>query len=173
MSIVSLPSVTQDQVDTALRGLIMAMLPDGVEVISGQPNRVPEPASPDFVVFTPMGDTRLSTTIDMYDTDADTLTMMEPVQTSYQLDIHGPNSTDNARTLKLVWRSLWACDKVTVFKPLYASDGSQRPFINGEGQYEDRWVLTIEMQINPSVVTPQEFADNVDVELLPVFELIP
>lgn len=163
-----IPTITDDQISIALRALLLAILPDGVECIAGQTNRVPEPTSPDFVMFQVVGDTRLSTNVDTYDGNAGTVSRMEPTQTSYQIDVHGPNSTNNARAIKALWRSEYATMTVdsTVFSPLYASDGHQMPFKNGEGQYENRWVLTLYLQINPALVTPMQFADNVVVTLV-------
>lgn len=59
-------SLTQDQIDTALRFFLLGILPDGIEVVKGQENRVPEPAGANFVVFNITGDERLSTNIDEY-----------------------------------------------------------------------------------------------------------
>lgn len=54
----------------ALRSFLIAILPAGVPVIRAQVNRVPEPASPDFVLMTPIRRERLATNIDTW---ADTL----------------------------------------------------------------------------------------------------
>jgi hypothetical protein len=144
-------------------------VPAGVEIVQGQSNRVPEPTADDYVIFTPLTEHRLSTNVDEYDAIS-SVSRMESVQLSYQLDIHGPNSQDNARVIKLLWRSDYAVDATddAVLQPLYASDGAQRPFINGEGQYENRWVLTVEAQIRPAVSTAMQFADTVAVEFFPV-----
>jgi hypothetical protein len=47
----------------ALRGLLLTIVP-GLEVISAQDNRVPEPAGADFVVMTVIQRVRLSTNVD-------------------------------------------------------------------------------------------------------------
>lgn len=51
-------------VGSAISGITMS---NGVPVIAGQANRTPEPASPDFVVMTPILRTRLETNTDAYD----------------------------------------------------------------------------------------------------------
>jgi hypothetical protein len=68
----------------SLRSFILSLLPDGVEVIKGQTNRVPPPAGSNFVVMTPVRRDRLSTNIDGFvDTrmigsiSGDTLTITE------------------------------------------------------------------------------------------------
>lgn len=164
-----IPTVTDDDIATALRTFLLAIVQPGVEVIQSQTNRTPEPQSDDYVLFTPMSEHRLSTNVDTPDPVGGAILRTEPVQVSYQLDVHGPNSQDNARLIKLLWRSDYAIDATdsAVLEPLYASDGTQRPFINGEQQYENRWVLTVEAQISPAVSTPMQFADNVAITYFP------
>lgn len=58
-------SITQTGVQIALRGFIIGALPD-VEVILGQVNRVPEPSTPDFIVYWPRSQERLATNILSY-----------------------------------------------------------------------------------------------------------
>src|SRR6185312_12350687 len=57
-----LPS--QSDLTTALRAFLLAELPVGTEVVLGQINRVPEPASSRFVVMTPIRFDRLDTNLD-------------------------------------------------------------------------------------------------------------
>lgn len=52
---------TQSDVLTSLRAFLLDVLPSGTEVITGQPNRVPEPKSPNFVIMTPIRIERLGT----------------------------------------------------------------------------------------------------------------
>lgn len=59
-----LVSPNQDALDTLIRNFLLAILPIGMEVIQGLPNRVAEPSSGDFVVFTPILKTRISTNVD-------------------------------------------------------------------------------------------------------------
>jgi hypothetical protein len=81
-----------------------------------------------------------------------------------QLDVHGPNSTDNIQALATLFRSEVACyafkQSGLDMQPLYTSDPRQAAFTNGENQYEDRWTIDAVMQINPIVTTPQQFADQ-------------
>lgn len=60
---------TQDDVQAALGNFLLAVLPTGFDVVVGVQNRVPEPASANFVVMSPIRFTRLRTNID---TAADT-----------------------------------------------------------------------------------------------------
>jgi hypothetical protein len=56
--------LTQSQILTSLRAVLLAILPSGIEVIRGQDNRVPEPKAADFVVMTPILRDRLATNVE-------------------------------------------------------------------------------------------------------------
>ena len=104
---------------------------------------------------------------------AGVLSMLQPVEVTIQLDVHGPNSADNAHQISTMFRDEYA---TTAFRgyghdvtPLYADDPKQIPFINAEKQYEDRWVLEACMQANQAVINiPQQFFDTVVVGLIEV-----
>lgn len=168
---VSSMTPTEREILTALRTFILAILPSGVEVVQGQDNRVPEPTSLDFVVMTPLAQQRLSTNVDTYSA---TLTspfsqveITADTQYGVQLDIHGPNASTYTMQLALLWRDSYATDNIgdALVTPLYADDPHQAPFINGENQYETRWVVTVYMQVNPVVTAPQESATTLDITL--------
>lgn len=164
----------EDVLMTALRTFLLSVLPDGVEVFQGQANRVPEPIGPDFIVMTPIGRLRLATNVVEYDkTDpaADTLDIRAATQITVQLDLHGPSGSDFAQTVATLWRDDYGCEKLDptgAIVPLYADDGAQIPFLNGENQYENRWVMKVVLQGSPNISTPQEFASNVTATIRPI-----
>ena len=167
------PSITQDDVTTALRSFLLSILPPGVEVFIGQANRVPEPADDNFIVMTPNTRARLATTAmswDHADPNAASLDWSEPTKIDVQLDIHGEGGTDNAQVIQTLFRSSYACDQMAAsgLTPLYCDDGQQVPFINGENQYEDRWIINAVMQATPVVSTAQQFADTLTVGVIEV-----
>lgn len=90
----------------------------------------------------------------------------------YQLDIHGPNATDNAAIVSTMTRDAyavdWFNDRSTRVVPLFADDPRQGPFINGESQYEDRWIVEISLQVNYLITAPQQFADAAVVDVTSV-----
>jgi len=97
---------------------------------------------------------------------AGTKTVLQPTQVSVQLDVHGPNSGDNAQIITSLFFDPYATDAFQLsgydVAPLYADDPKQIPFINAENQYEDRWVVTAYMQANPTITLPQQFADELE-----------
>jgi hypothetical protein len=58
-------------------------------------------------------------------------------------------------------------------QPLYCSDRTQMPFMDGEQQIEERWIIQVSLQANPVVVVPQQSATSVDVKLISVDEAYP
>lgn len=163
------PDITDDAIMTALRTFLLAILPDGVEVVQGQANRVPEPSSPDFVVMTNAARMQLSTTTHRYDNATGTNQVGRSNSLSVQLDVYGPNSNDNAQVIATLFRDSYGCEAMGPdIVPLYCDDGHQMPLVNAEMQYQDRWRMTAVLQANPHISTPATFADSVAVTLVEV-----
>lgn len=164
--------ITEAQIMAALRTFLIGVLPDGVEVVRGQDNRVGEPPSADFIVMTPVTRTRVSTNFDTWSNlvDLDNMTSQRGTFVDIQLDIHGDNGADYAQIITTVWRDEWAVSSIegAIFAPLYASDGHQLPFINGEKQYEDRWIVDLFLHVKPTVTFDQDFATSANVSLVAI-----
>lgn len=223
--------LSKSQIQTDLRAFLLDILPDGVEVIAAQTNRVPEPASSDFVLITPLHLARLATNevdnadcvftgsisgttltvtaltsgalapgrkifgtgvqtgtkivsdlgndqwevsvsqdVDSESMSAGQIIIRQRVQVSYQLDIHGPASVENAATISTLFRDAYAAvffaDRGNGTVPLYCSDPAQAPFINAEQQYEERWTITAEMEAQTGISVSQEFGDTLTVSVV-------
>lgn len=79
-----------------------------------------------------------------------------------QLDVHGPDSAENVQVISTMFRSVYAADTFAAgVSPLMCSDPRQMPFFNEAQQVEQRWSIDLELQINPTIATPQQFADEV------------
>jgi hypothetical protein len=176
------PSPNREQLLALLRGFLIQILPSGVEVVVGQANRVPEPlgdSEADFVVMTPLGLRRLATTVDTWPTATDppptTLAHEQDVEAEVQLDVHGAGSTDNVNLITTLLRSAYACEFFagSGVAPLYCDDGLQIPFISGEDQYEDRWVVKAFFEMSVTTATPAQFADEITVTPVSVDVLEP
>jgi hypothetical protein len=169
-------SLTDTQIFTALRAFLLAILPSGVDVIRSQVNRVPEPKAPDFVLMTETLRERLETNIttysDGYPGNPQTRSDMHPVKVTIQLDVHGPNSADNAQIISTLFRSDVAINNFVAsgvdVTPLYTGEPRQMPFTNAEQQTETRWIVEVVMQCNPVITSPQDFADQVSVTQNPL-----
>lgn len=96
--------------------------------------------------------------------------ILQPTQLVVQLDVHGPNSSDNAQILTTLLRDEYAVSQFqgTDVTPLHADDPRQAPFFNAEQQYETRWTVEAHFQVNQTVTVPQQFADSVTVTVVSV-----
>lgn len=98
--------------------------------------------------------------------------MLQPTQVTVQLDVHGPNSADNAQIISTLFRDDYAVQSMTAsgfdLAPLYADDPKQVPFANDQQQIEYRWVIDARLQVNPTVSVPQQFADQLNAILIDV-----
>jgi hypothetical protein len=170
------PSPTKKQLQTLTRGFLLSILPaTGWEVVEGQINRVPEPTDPMFVAVIAGGVKRLATVVDTWSDDIvdrpTTLQHEQSVEAHMQLQVFGAQSMDGVNLITTLLRSSYG---VTQFlgsgiAPLYCDDGQQVPFIDGERQYEDRWILEAVFQMSVQISTTQQFADTLEVDLaLPV-----
>lgn len=92
-------------------------------------------------------------------------TFTQPTKLTVQLDVHGPNSSENAQIISTLFRDAYAVDFMAPsVSPLYADDPKQVPFINDQQQYEDRWIVEAAMQVDPVVsVSGQQFFDRATV----------
>lgn len=96
--------------------------------------------------------------------------IQQPTQIDYQLDVHGPNSADNAQTISTLFRddyaaTWWASNGYTTSSPLYADDPRQAPFINENQQVETRWVITARLEADQTVTVPMQFAGALSVTI--------
>lgn len=171
-------SLSESQTMTALRSFLLGVLAPGIEVIAGQDNRVAEPAGTDFAVMTPMMreriETNVVTTLDgtLLATPVPGTRMdLQPIKFTVQIDVHGPQSSDNAQVITTLFRSDYGVDAFAASGfdviPLYASDPHQTPFLNGEQQQENRWSIDTVMQCNPIVTTAQDFAATISISAAP------
>jgi hypothetical protein len=249
MTVVVLPN--ELQVLQCLRTFLLSVLPAGTEVIKGQINRVPEPASQDFVIFTPIGQSRLAFNTDNYVDSVFTgsisgtlLTITDiqfdegsPLQVGsfifgvgvangtqivemlsgtgglgtykvsisqtipsqpqaagsqqtliendikVQIDVHGPNSTNNAAIISNMLQDEAACESFAttlaslgytgndtiLVQPLYCADPQQRPFLNENDQIEYRWSIDAHIQANQTIFgIPQQFAATLQPQMIEV-----
>lgn len=162
------PALTEDAIFTALRAFLLAVLPDGVEVVQGQDNGVPEPVAGDHVVMTADRRTQLAQTAHEWNGAGGTIGVARSSALHFRLDIYGPNSADNGQVITTLFRDAYGCDFFRPYgmQPLYCDDGQQMPLVNGEFQYEGRWMIRATLQANILVTTPAQFADTITPEIV-------
>lgn len=132
---------------------------DNTTVVSG-------PGGVGVYTVTPAGQTVLSTIL-----QAGGGFYRQNTEITIQLEVHGPNSADNAQKISTMMRDDYAVEFFRTYPniyPLYADDPRQMPFSNDQQQVEDRWVIEAGLQANQTVQAPQQFADTITVGLINV-----
>jgi hypothetical protein len=162
------PIPAQTDIFTALRAILLTIVPSGTEVVQGQDNRVPAPTSTNYVVMTDANRTRLSTNTEDWDrvgTNPTVVTTSMAAGIDIDLDVHGPASADIAVAIAQTWRSAYAvqfkAEGGYAITPQYASEPRQSVFINGEDQYERRWIVTVTAQAASSLDVPAQFSTGI------------
>lgn len=172
-------SLTDKQTFTALVNFLENILPTQdvngnllIDIVRGQDNKVSEPVTDNFVEMLFLHKERLSTNVVSYTEQVGDTTStrhdLTPIKYAIRLDIHGSNGADNTQIIMSMFRSDHAA---SVFKgvgydvtPLWCQDAKQVPFLNGEQQVEQRWILEIYLQCNPVLsMTGIESATDLDV----------
>jgi len=159
-------SITESNALQALGQFLVAVLPTGTAIVVGQDNRVPLPQATNYAVMTPITRTRLATNLTEY-TDgfpSDPQTRQDTMSTNLmiQVDTFGPLSGDNAQILATMFRSDWGVDQFEAMAlgvtPLYTSEPRQMKFLDESHQIQQRWTTDCDVQVDPIVTVPQDFA---------------
>lgn len=151
------------EIFTALGDLIETLIPDLVDkVVRGLGNGVPTPL-PGYACMTATRQKRIATNETTYNAvNQKTLTNFK--EFSVQIDFYGPNAADWANIIETVLRDEYAVNFMgPSVTPLYCNDAQQAPLVNGEMQYEERWILSAAFEFNPVVALPQDYYDTVTV----------
>lgn len=169
---------TMQDVYTRLRVLVVGVVPVGVEVVQGLDNRVAmPPADPGFVRMLAVGMRPHRTPVEDFDRNNPNpaaISIEQGMTVRIQCDCYGAASADWAAMLATLLRTSYACDVLgPTVAPLFAKDPMQAALVNAEAQYEERWIVEANLQYNPVVSTPAEFADTLEVDLINIDESYP
>lgn len=103
---------------------------------------------------------------------AGTLAEIQQVKMTFQIDVHGPSSSNFSQIISTLFRSNFAFDFFQglnkAISPLYADDPRQAPFSNAEQQYENRFIVEAAIQVAATVTIPQQFADVITIGVVDV-----
>lgn len=96
--------------------------------------------------------------------------ILQPVNVTLQVDVHGPNSADNAQIISTLFQDDYGVQAFIGFNsgldtivPLYTDAPRQTAFMDAELQSEERWSIQMSMQVSPVVKVPEQFAGVVNV----------
>lgn len=155
-----------------LAAFIESVVPAGVVAIQMPDNRASmPPPSPGFVGMTPRMQGRIATNFEDWERegDPDSVQLTQAVRVAVQCDFYGADSADWAVMFSTVMRSEYGCQQLApIVAPLYNDDPRMAPLVNGEEEYEQRWIVTAYVQYNPMTSTPEQFATVLDATLINV-----
>jgi len=158
-----------DAIYTRLGNFIQAVL-GAIPVVRGLDNRVPMPVEP-FACMTPAGTSRvwMSASGDTYDRAGGTRKFEQHSNYRIQLDFYGPNSHDWATQVHTLATTEYGVGLLAPeVSPLLCEDIQQLPLVNGEEQFEQRWMFAIQLQFNPVIAVPQQFAEALEITVIEV-----
>lgn len=172
-------SITSAQLYTIVGQFIQAVLGvdpatgQTVEVTRGQINRVsmPDNAFVNMQIFT---SGRVRTNVNTWNGVDQTQATEVGTKVKIRLDFYGPLSEDWSKAVGALWRDGYGCTFLApVGAPLFDGDAMQGALVNGEEQYEDRWIMELFLQYNPVVTVPQQSATTFKVTVVNVDERYP
>lgn len=153
--------MTVDGAIVSVADFLRPLIPVGTQIVRGMVNNVPAPL-PLFVNITEVGQPQYTTTRTVLDADTDTMAFSMPKMLNLQLDFYGTEGGEACNTAVTMLRSVYIVDNFPDgVIPLYCSDATQAPLTTGEKQFETRWLCTLSLQYNSSVVVSQQSFDTV------------
>jgi len=154
-------NITESDVLSALRTVIIGVI--DCDVVQGLDNNVPMPQS-GFISLTPITQNRLSTNTESYSETDGTKTITQALQYGVQIDCYGDDASTWAWILTTILRDGYACLRMPAnIQPMYATDPQMAPIVDGENQYNSRWLLTAVLQANVSMTFAQDFFNEASV----------
>ena len=165
-------SPTEDQIFDALWGFVDAVFGSTISanIFKGFQNMTSTPLG-SYIVLQPAQKVRQNQLRRDYDSTAGVVNNERDTLYSYQVDCYGPSGPDYADTVAIAWATMWACDYFAgqlatptpgaplPVTPLYADEPTQLNIVNGEMQYEQRYMTKLFAQVNQIVALPQDFFD--------------
>ena len=164
------PSITASQVFTGLKAWLMDALGLGsASVVQELQNRAAAPAA-GFVNMLRKAQRRLGTNTVAYSGPGETITTTRPTDFPIQVDTYGAAAGDWADVIATMWASPLAIAFLASYGlvPLWADDPVELSIVNGEAQYEQRWVTVLHMQLNPAMAAPMTFLTAPQITILDI-----
>lgn len=89
--------------------------------------------------------------------------LLQPVKVSVQVDVHGSQSDNNRQIITTAFRDEYAVDFFASqnpnIAPLSHDDPMMVPFENENQQWERRWIVMLHLEVDQTIVVPQQFFD--------------
>lgn len=169
---------TEDQLFDAVWSFVATLFDPSFsgQIFKGFQNVTPTPYG-SYVIVSPGVKERFNQVSRDYDAINGLSLNTRATQYKYQVDCYGPDAPNNADIISGAWRTMWACDyfagqgfvigPALPATPLFADEPQQLNIVNGEDQYEQRFMCALYLQANQVVGLPQDFFNTApDVDLI-------
>ena len=170
---------TDKNVFEILRSFIIDTLGTAItadNVVRVPTNRVPSPNTYPYITLFPISKTQIawpSTAISDPLVQPQTEGLMMPTEYQIQVDAYGPTAGDLIQLLHTVFQSpnafdYFASQSTQGVYPILVDAPREMPFVDGEAEYELRWVMDVHLQYNPTLTTSVQTASTVQVGIINV-----
>lgn len=157
--------VTNDDLYLDIRRFLLGLFPDDSQkIIKAMQNNQPLPEG--AIVMNLFLENNLDESVTTYWNEAEAR-VQNSVESRLQLDFYGPEAQRKSRIVYNVWKNYYAADRLKSCQPLYVHSYGRHPYINDSNNYEDRWILDLGLQYNPTVTHAQDFAEDASVIIRP------
>ena len=158
-------------VETAIKDYIVRF--SGLErelVYVGFQNRVPLPKSNNYCIFTVYNLTRLGTPIEKYNGELGKYYIKQHFQTNVQIDFYGNTSRENASQIVSISRTAVGANFLKPYhiQPLYCEDAKRMQYVTGERQYEDRYMVDLNIEFDGVMMVEQDGFNEAKINLIKV-----
>ena len=160
-------TIDHQELYKAVRLYLLGVFPEaGQQIIQSLNNNNPLPEN--AVVMSVLFERNFDESVTTYN-GVDKANVQNSVEVRMQLDFYGKLAQGRARMIAALWKNMYSTESMDVCQPLYIASGPNRmPYINDSNQYEDRYMLDLALQYNPSVQHAQDFVTDTEISIKPV-----
>lgn len=158
-------SLDHQELYREIRLFLLGLFPDAtLQVVQSTQNNQPLPEN--AIVMQVLFDSNMDESVTTYNQPNEAM-VQNSVEVRVQLDFYGAMAESRSRILANLWKNYYGTDNMEICKPLYVQSRQRHPYINDSNQYEDRFILDLGLQYNPTVTHAQDFAEDASVIIRP------
>ena len=158
-------NVSNQDLYREIRLFLLGLFPDAtLQIIQSTQNNQPLPEN--AIVMQVLFDSNMDESVTTYNPPNEAM-VQNSVEVRVQLDFYGAMAESRSRIVANLWKNYYGTDNMEICKPLYVQSRQRHPYINDSNQYEDRWILDLGLQYNPTVTHAQDFAEDASVIIRP------
>jgi len=158
-------SLDHQELYREIRLFLLGLFPDAtMQIIQSTQNNQPLPEN--AIVMQVLFDSNMDESVTTYNPPNEAM-VQNSVEVRVQLDFYGPMAESRSRIVANLWKNYYGTDNMEICKPLYVQSRQRHPYINDSNQYEDRFILDLGLQYNPTVTHAQDFAEDASVIIRP------